>query len=60
MVTHSIPEAVAMSDRIAIMTPRPARLADMIELSMPRPREAGDKDVGKTIARVRRLIRGTL
>jgi NitT/TauT family transport system ATP-binding protein len=60
MVTHSIPEAITMSDRIAVMTPRPARLADTIELSLPRPREADDKEVGKAIAQVRRLIRGTL
>jgi NitT/TauT family transport system ATP-binding protein len=60
MVTHSIPEAVAMSDRIAVMTPRPARLAGTIELSLPRPREADDKEVGRAIAHARRLIRGAL
>jgi NitT/TauT family transport system ATP-binding protein len=60
MVTHSIPEAITMSDRVAIMTPRPARLADTIELSLSRPREADDRETGKAIAQARRLIRGAL
>jgi NitT/TauT family transport system ATP-binding protein len=60
MVTHSIPEAIAMSDRIIVMTPRPARLAGTIELSLPRPREADDKEVGRAIGHARRLIRGAL
>jgi NitT/TauT family transport system ATP-binding protein len=58
MVTHSIPEAIAMSDRVAVMTPRPARIADTLELSLSRPREADDKEVGRAIAQARRLIRG--
>jgi NitT/TauT family transport system ATP-binding protein len=60
MVTHSIPEAVAMSDRIVVMTPRPARLAGTIELSLPRPREADDNEVGRAITNARRLIRSAL
>jgi NitT/TauT family transport system ATP-binding protein len=60
MVTHSIPEAVAMSDRVVVMTPRPARVADVIELSLPRPREAHGKEAAQFIAQARRLIRGAL
>jgi NitT/TauT family transport system ATP-binding protein len=60
MVTHSIPEAIAMSDRVVILTPRPARIADTIELSLHRPREPDDKEVSTAIAQARRLIRGTL
>jgi NitT/TauT family transport system ATP-binding protein len=60
MVTHSIPEAIAMSDRVVILTKRPARIIDTIELSLHRPREAGCKEVGTAIAEARRLIRSTL
>jgi len=41
-VTHSMDEAVYLSDRVVVMTPRPGRLAEFLDVPLPRPRIADD------------------
>jgi len=57
MVTHSIPEAVTMSDRVVVLSKRPARLIEDVSVPCLRPRAPEDADTGAIIRRIRAMVR---
>lgn len=60
-VTHSISEAILLSERIVVMSPRPGRIQEIIEVPLPQPRRfamEGSHEFQDCAQRIRRLIFG--
>jgi NitT/TauT family transport system ATP-binding protein len=60
-VTHSIAEAVYLSDRVVVLSPRPGRLAEIIDVKLPRPRGVETRDLDEFFhltSQVRHALRG--
>lgn len=60
-VTHSIPEAVFLADRVVVMSPRPGRITDIIETGFGDARSEGlreSKDFFAKVTQVRESLHG--
>jgi NitT/TauT family transport system ATP-binding protein len=60
-VTHSISEAVFLSTRVVVMSPRPGRIAGLVAIDLPQPRSADTREDPRFIEHVtavRELLRG--
>jgi NitT/TauT family transport system ATP-binding protein len=59
-VTHSISEAVFLSTRVVVMSPRPGRITDIVEIDLPQPRNADTREEPhffELVTRVRDMLR---
>jgi NitT/TauT family transport system ATP-binding protein len=59
-VTHSIDEAMKLSDRIAVMTHRPGRIDCIRTVEFARPRDPENPDIVHLAAEVKRWLRGQI
>ncbi|MER8918895.1 ABC transporter ATP-binding protein [Mesorhizobium sp. M0802] len=57
-VTHSIPEAVYLSTRIVVMSPRPGRVTDIIESTLPKERPLDIRETPEFLAIAARVRDG--
>ena len=56
LITHSIPEAVFLSDRVIVMTSRPGTIDEIVDIDLPRPREldmTSEERFGRFAKRIR-------
>ena len=60
-VTHSIPEAVFLSSRVVVMSPRPGRIAETIDIDLAYPRDEATREEDRyyeLVTEVREALRG--
>ena len=55
-ITHSVPEAVFLSDRVVVMTPRPGQIDKIIDIDLPRPRKLAMRETPKFTSYIRQIL----
>ncbi len=60
LVTHSIQEAVNLSDRILVMSPRPGKIKKVVELKLDRPRKVTSVEFVNYMDELWNLIRSSI
>lgn len=56
LVTHDVEEAVALADRVVVLSPRPGRIREVVSLELPHPRRREEASFTAACRRIRNLI----
>ncbi|MEX0500567.1 ABC transporter ATP-binding protein [Raoultella terrigena] len=56
LVTHDVEEAVALADRVVVLSPRPGRIREVVSLELPHPRRREEAAFTAACRRIRNLI----
>lgn len=55
-VTHNVDEALYMSDRIMVLSPRPSRISQMVNVDLPRPRDRTSPELNRIRKKILDLL----
>ena len=56
LVTYDVEEAVALADRVVVLSPRPGRIREVVTLALPHPRQRDDESFSAACRQIRTLI----